>query len=59
MQTSAIVPPCEVFVTDEQVRNRIAAWWASLGSEVEKAHCGGKGLTVGCPTCGKRWAHDC
>lgn len=42
-------------MSDQAIRERLLAIWKSLGERALKAHCGGKGLVVGCPICGKRW----
>ena len=42
-------------MTDEDVRKKLLAWWTKLGEAALKAHCGGRGLVVGCPVCKKRW----
>ncbi len=37
--------------SDAEVRARILARWEALG--LRSAHCGGVGLVVGCPVCGR------
>lgn len=41
--------------SDKEIRERLLAIWKKMGSDALKAHCGGMGLVVGCPICGKRW----
>ena len=43
-------------MTDEEIRKRLLAIWKKMGEAALKAHCGGRGLVVGCPVCKKRWA---
>jgi hypothetical protein len=43
-------------MTDQEIREKLLSIWKKLGPSAMKAHCGGKGLTVGCPVCKKRWA---
>jgi hypothetical protein len=42
-------------VNDEEIRKALRKIWEKLGPAALKAHCGGKGLVVGCPVCKKRW----
>lgn len=39
-------------MNDKIVRDALLRLWQQLGV---KACCGGRGLVVGCPVCGKRW----
>lgn len=43
-------------MSDEQIRERLLALWTLMGTVSLAAHCGGRGLAVGCPVCRKRWA---
>jgi len=43
-------------VTDEEIRKRLLEIWTKLGPVALRAHCGGRGLAVGCPVCKKRWS---
>ena len=38
--------------SDKELQRLLLARWKKLDSD---AHCGGRGLVVGCPTCGKKW----
>lgn len=42
-------------MTDKKIKEAILLWWKKLGERAMKVHCGGRGLAVGCPVCGKRW----
>jgi hypothetical protein len=44
----------EVAVTDEEVRRKILEGWRHESPGLRTC-CGGRGLVVGCPTCGRRW----
>ncbi len=42
-------------MTEVQIRAKILAKWRVLGKAALAAHCGGRGLVVGCPVCKRRW----
>jgi hypothetical protein len=41
------------FPSDEEIRERIRERWAAM--KLLKVHCGGHGLVVGCPVCGRKF----
>ncbi len=40
-------------MTDDEIRHWILVAWDRLG--LLAVHCGGVGLVVGCPVCGRRY----
>lgn len=40
---------------DSNTRERMLMIWLSLGWVEGQACCGGRGLVIGCPGCGRRW----
>ncbi len=40
-------------MTDDQIRRGILEAWERLGIFALVVHCGGDGLVVGCPVCGR------
>jgi hypothetical protein len=40
-------------LTNKEIRERLHALWKKQGQEALDAHCGGMGLVVGCPVCGR------
>lgn len=55
-------------LTDEEIRSALLKWFDALERQTKladetlgrpgpmKAHCGNRGLAVGCPVCEKKWA---
>ncbi len=43
---------CAAGPSDADIRERIRRAFAALG--LLSVHCGGRGLVVGCPVCGRR-----
>lgn len=40
-------------MTNKQIREALLKAWTKLGQAALDAHCGGMGLVVGCPVCGR------
>lgn len=42
-------------MNEQWTRERLLLIWTLMGPWALKAHCGNRGLVVGCPVCKKRW----